>query len=72
LLYGSKKTYKAFVKYWKSVAETVSIALQMKLIQKVVFEMRREDCPELIRNDIISNIVVNKSKEKKKLATYQS
>lgn len=62
LLYSSKRTYKAFVKYWKSVTETEDIDLQMKLMQKVVSEMRRDAGAGLIKNDIISNIVVNKSK----------
>lgn len=61
LLYSSKRTYKAFVKYWKSVTETDDIDLQMKLMQKVVSEMRRDAGAGLIKNDIISNIVVNKS-----------
>lgn len=62
LLYSSKRTSKSFVKYWKSVTETNDIGLQMKLMQKVVYEMRRDAGAGLIKNDIISNIVVNKSK----------
>ncbi len=62
LLYSSKRTYKAFVKYWKSITETDDLDLQMKLMQKVVSEMRRDAGAGLIKNDIISNIIVNKSK----------
>lgn len=60
LLYSSKRTYKAFVKYWDSVTQTEDVDLQMKLMQKVVSEMRRDAGAGLIRNDIISNIIIKK------------
>lgn len=57
LLYGSKRTYKAFVKYWKSITdETSSSEANIDLMEKVVSEMRRDAGAGGIKNNLISNI----------------
>lgn len=63
LLYGSKKTYKAFVKYWAAITGgTEDTKVQMDLMEKVVSEMRRDAGAGAIKNNLISNIVINKNK----------
>ena len=62
LLYGSKRTYKAFEKYWKSITGgTEDSKVQMDLMEKVVSEMRRDAGAGAIKNNL-SNIVINNSK----------
>ncbi len=58
LLYGSKRTYKAFVKYWKSLIDKTSdYSVSMDLMEKVVSEMRRDAGAGGIKKNLISNII---------------
>lgn len=49
-----------FVTYWGSITQMEDIDLQMKLMQKVASEIHCDVGAGLIRNDIISNIIIKK------------
>lgn len=64
LLYGSKRTYKSFVKYWKAITDSeVASEVQIDLMEKVVSEMRKDAGAGGVRKNLISNILINNSKK---------
>ena len=60
LLKKKKKTYRAFVKYWKYITGDVKDPkISIDLMEKVVSEMRRDAGAGPIKENLISNIVRN-------------
>ncbi|MBR2652642.1 MAG: hypothetical protein IKF82_06460 [Bacilli bacterium] len=63
LLYGSKKTYKSFEKYWKHISsDSPDAEKSIDLMERVVSEMRRDAGAGPLKENIISNIVRNDMK----------
>ncbi|CAK1245463.1 hypothetical protein [Fructobacillus cardui] len=66
MLYGSKRTYKAFKKWWSFITNDSSnndVEKNVKLMEKIISEMRNDAKAGNIKKKLMSNIVLPNSQD---------